>query len=532
MATGFATYCDNMLRRWNATGKYELAEFAIAMNKEQAESYKAPWDIYSNSPSDKDHPDLVKAFHHNPSYQFGSWRLEQTILDFKPDIVCDIKDPWMNAHTSYSPLLPYFNWVWMPTCDSSPQKQEWMEWFSKADAILAYSEFGVETLREESGDTLNILGTASPAIDERYMVKDKLEVRNRLGLDPEWNIVGTVMRNQVRKLFPELFKSFKLFLDQASPALANKTYLYIHTSYPEKLGWNIPDLISTYGINGKVLATYKCRTCGKPQSTFFKDAMTKCKHCHNYSSVMSSSSFGVSVEEQVDIYNSMDLYVQYANCEGFGLPVPEAAACGVPIAGTDYSAVHDTVKNTGGYPIKVAKMFKDLGTCAERAYPDNQHFAEIMIEHFSLSSEAKEALSKRTVEMVNERYSWDHTAQVWMDYFDNYIPKPTEGQWNTPAMYKQMPEQMPNIPNNYHFLKWLYYEVAREPDAFYGYNGRKTLRDLNFGANMDYGSLEPVTRENVINMFKNKVNTYNSIEKMRVGLEKTNVESFYTKGTK
>ena len=33
-----------------------------------------------------------------------------------------------------------------------------------------------------------------------------------MGLDPDCKIIGTVMRNQRRKLYPDLFEAFKKFL--------------------------------------------------------------------------------------------------------------------------------------------------------------------------------------------------------------------------------------------------------------------------------------------------------------------------------
>ena len=41
--------------------------------------------------------------------------------------------------------------------------------------------------------------------------------------------------------------------------------------------------------------------------------------------------------------NTFDLYVQYANSEGFGLPQVEAAGCGIPVASVDYSAMSSVV---------------------------------------------------------------------------------------------------------------------------------------------------------------------------------------------
>ena len=57
-----------------------------------------------------------------------------------------------------------------------------------------------------------------------------------MGINPEWKVIGTVMRNQRRKLFPELFEAFGKYLKKTQD---KNTYLYCHTSYPDN-GWDLP----------------------------------------------------------------------------------------------------------------------------------------------------------------------------------------------------------------------------------------------------------------------------------------------------
>ena len=71
---------------------------------------------------------------------------------------------------------------------------------------------------------------------------------------------------------------------------------------------------------------------------------------------------GVSYEDLSSIVNLFDLYTQYANCEGFGLPYVEAAACGVPVCGTDYSAMESEIRKLEGFPIKPKALYKELET--------------------------------------------------------------------------------------------------------------------------------------------------------------------------
>ena len=65
---------------------------------------------------------------------------------------------------------------------------------------------------------------------------------------------------------------------------------------------------------------------------------------------------GLSIPDLIKVYNLFDLYVQYAICEGFGMPQVEAAGCGVPIAAVNYSAMADVLKFTKGYPIDVKNV--------------------------------------------------------------------------------------------------------------------------------------------------------------------------------
>jgi len=507
LASGFGTYAKNLLERLHASGKYELAEFGIYMKT--SEGKNVPWKLYGNAPEDDDPQEQKDLYNSNANNQFGAWRFDKVILDFKPDIVLSYRDPWMDMYISKSPLLPFFHWVWMPTVDSDPQKQSWIEGFAKTDAILCYSEFGEKTLEKDAGHLLNVIGCASPGIDPNiYKPYDKKQIRQELGLDPNINIVGTVMRNQKRKLFPELIKSFSKFLKTAPPEIKDNTYLLLHTSYPEKMGWNLGYHISEEEVGGKILATYVCKSCRKWRVDFFRDSLNYCPDCKSISCVMPSVGMGLEVPDLVKIYNAMDLYVQYAICEGFGMPQVEATACGVPIASTDYSAMEDVLQWTKGYPIRIQKMYRELETNAERVFPDNDHLVEIMINHLMLSPDEKAAKSQEVRDATVARYDWDDCAKVWMDYIDTYKPKELQGRWDAPPMYGPIPEQMPEGLANEQFVEYLYNAVLLEPNNSFGYEATKLVRDLNIGAVVDHGIVEPINRESVlqkcINQGKNK----------------------------
>jgi glycosyltransferase involved in cell wall biosynthesis len=524
LASGFGTYAKNLLERLHASGKYELAEFCIyappSMGKE------VPWKFYGNAPEADEPKEQHDLYNGNPNNQFGAWRFDKVVLDFKPDIVLTYRDPWMDMFISKSPLLPYFHWVWMPTVDSDPQKQSWIEGFAKTDAILCYSEFGIKTLEKDAGHLLNVVGCASPGIDPKiYKPYDKKQIRQELGLLPDINIVGTVMRNQKRKLFPELIKSFSKFLKVAPPEIKDNTYLLLHTSYPEKMGWNLGYHISEEEVGSRVLTTYVCKNCKQYKIDFFKDTLNYCERCKSISCVMPSVSFGLEVPDLVKIYNCMDLYVQYAICEGFGMPQVEATACGVPIASSNYSAMEDVIQWTKGYPIKIQKMYRELETNAERVFPDNDHLVEIMINHLMLSPEDKAKKSAEVRQATVERYDWDDCAKAWMDYIDVYKPVGKQGKWGYPPELYDIPAEMPKVDNN-QFVEWLYNAVLNQPEDAFGYEATKLLRDLNIGAVVDHGIVDPISRDKVFENYKNRANNKIITEKIRTGLLSLAPEKF------
>jgi glycosyltransferase involved in cell wall biosynthesis len=526
--SGFGTYGKEILTRLAATNKYELAEFA-AYGKYSAVQ-DTPWLFYANMPEESDPEQAKQTYNSQPTFQFGAWRFERVCLDFRPDIVLSYRDPWMDMFIRQSPFRRLFHWVWMPTVDSTPQKQEWIEAFSECDALFTYSEFGTEVLRRQGKGTVNVIGCASPGIDPKVYtpIYNKEVHRKRFGIRPDAFIVGTVMRNQRRKLFFELMHSFRLFLDKAPPEIAAKSYLYLHTSYPEKAGWHIPDGILQNKLAGKVLSTYVCRNCKKFFATYFNDAMAKCKHCGALSAVCPTVGFGLSIPDLVQVYNLFDLYAQYAICEGFGMPQVEAAACGVPVAATDYSAMSDVVRHTKGYPIRISKTFREIETNANRVYPDNEHMADVMLEFFSLTKEERASKCFDARKGAVSRYNWNDTAKEWEKYIDSYEPLAEQGDWNVPPNVYDIPPSLPPRMSHMDATRWIFSNLMHTPDEFFKREGVKLIRDLNFGAIIDQGVLEELNQDKAFESYKNRASHSVECEKFRANSEHLTVPDFIT----
>ena len=85
--------------------------------------------------------------------------MSHVLLDFLPDIVCDIRDFWMFEYQERSAYRPCFNWAIMPTVDASPQNEQWLSTFANADAVFNYSQWGYEVLEKESNGKIKCLGS-------------------------------------------------------------------------------------------------------------------------------------------------------------------------------------------------------------------------------------------------------------------------------------------------------------------------------------------------------------------------------------
>jgi glycosyltransferase involved in cell wall biosynthesis len=508
--SGFGTYTKELLSRLHSTGKYDIAEFACYGKVNDPKDSSITWRYYANA---VDHSDPRHSqYNSSMENQFGRWRFERVLLDFKPDVVIDIRDYWMNSYQQVSPLRPFFHWILMPTVDSAPQQEEWIDTFLHADAIFTYSDFGRDTLRIQSNNKINYIDTTSPGINLEIFrpLVNRDEIRKVMGLENAF-VVGSIMRNQKRKLIPELFVVFKKLLghyqESNNPAGEN-IYLYLHTSYPDA-GWDIPQLLKEYEIGNRVLFTYSCKACNFLRPCLYQHPVTFCPKCGNYSFSMPNVSNGLSQEDLNTIINTFDLYVQYAICEGFGMPQVEAAACGVPVASVDYSAMSDVVQKLNGFPVKVKHFFKELETKAIRVYPDNDHLVEIIKNYISSPDILKNQKRHETRTLVEKHYDWNIIAKKWENYLDNIILTNYQGKWDTQLPQITSLTELEKNKNPYDMIvDWASKNVP-DNQITTSMILLNMIRDLDYGFAINGMNTQPYNVDNVKQTFESLINNHN-----------------------
>ena len=511
LSSGFGTYTREILKRLHSTEKYEIAEFACYGKVNDPKDRDIHWRYYANAVN----PDDPRSKEYNSSMenQFGRWRFERVLLDFKPDVVIDVRDYWMNSYQQFSPLRPYFHWILMPTVDSAPQQEEWIDTFLHADAIFTYSDFGRDTVSDQSNGKVKYIDTASPGVDLECFrpIQQREEVKKLLGVEDKF-IIGSVMRNQKRKLVPELFAAFKQLLNEthaSDPELARKLYLHIHTSFPDA-GWDIPQLLKEYEVGNRVLFTYACKNCGFYRPMLFQHPIAHCPKCGNKSLQMPNVSNGLPSKDLNVVMNTFDLYVQYAICEGFGMPQVEAGAAGVPVMSVDYSAMNDVVHKLKGYPIKVNQYFKEMETRAIRVYPDNKDFVRIVREYLKLPDMLKQQKRYETRQLVEKYYNWDDIAKKWEKYLDNVNLVGIQGQWNKKLSPIQNVPKLKDDVNPYDNVVELVSKILPHHQICTSKILLNMIRDLDYGFTINGMSTQGYDVDHVRDTINSIINNHNT----------------------
>jgi len=325
LATGFSTYWHEVLKRLHATGEFEIAEMGSYAHDDDPRCQQVPWKFYPVAPA-RSNQQAIQQYSANQTSQFGEWRFDDVCLDFKPDIVCGIRDWWMDEFVLRSPFRKNFTFIWMPTIDGEPQRELWLDSYRQADHILTYSEYGMNLLRKTCRKGTDLVTVASPGADlETFKPPDsKRDHKARLGIDPNSLIVGTVMRNQKRKLYYDLIEAFSQWINHSKSKghvnLAKRTFLYLHTSYPD-VGYDIGKAIRDFKIGNKVIMTYLCSNCQTAYPSFFAGEIMICRKCGKLAAHPPNANHSCPRNVLADIMKTFDLYVQYSICLHPNTPV-------------------------------------------------------------------------------------------------------------------------------------------------------------------------------------------------------------------
>lgn len=289
--SGYGQQCEQVALQFRAMGHDVAISAFRGLSGVTVDWNRVP--VYSANGSDPFGMDMIEYF-------YGKWNA---------DVVIILTDAWKG--TRYSGALSKLNVAnWIPI-DSYPlSRLDYTYLIASGAAPIAMSRFGERMLAEAGIPALyapHAVDTETFAPYDDQTDRDALREELIGSLDTFVIGINAANRDILRKGFFEQFAGFAEFHKRYP-----NSQLYVHTAVSHPSGMDILSLV---------------RACGIEDSVIFPDQ-------------------GVLAAGEIDtpmlvrnFYHMLDLYSGCSLAEGFGLPLIEAQACGVPVVVTDASAM-------------------------------------------------------------------------------------------------------------------------------------------------------------------------------------------------
>ena len=253
----------------------------------------------------------------------------------------------------------------------------------KVNMPVAMAKFGQKQVK----DLYNIDSEYIPhAIDEKNYYPLPLEEREKLkakyGLTGRF-VVGTVARNQGRKMMDLTFKAFAIFCKDKPDAV-----LFLHTDPQDAAAvFNMQELARRYNIANRVMFS---------GMTFFN---------------------GFSYKQMNEVYNVMDIFTLSTSGEGFGVPTIEAQACGIPVVIPNNTTGPELVLDDGKSGLLADSAASITGSWSvERDIPDINSLADCYSTLYH-DKKKREAFGKVGRRKILESYTWENVNNQWDKLF-------------------------------------------------------------------------------------------------------------------
>ena len=240
---------------------------------------------------------------------------------FLQDVWTITSDTIKNLHTAgYAPV------------DHSPAPPRVVDFFTRTGAVpMSMSKHG-HRMFEQAGLKPIYMPHAIDTEMFRPLPEVKALARQGLSIPQDAFVYGMVAANQAsseisRKCFPQVFQAFKRIHDKHPD-----TFLFLHTAKTKMYGGlDLGELAKTIGL--------------APDSYAFIDQF--------------AYTLGeIKTHDMPAVYNALDVLVNPALGEGFGMPIIEAQACGVPVVLADNTAMSDLCG--GGWMVPCEDLWDEV----------------------------------------------------------------------------------------------------------------------------------------------------------------------------
>lgn len=305
--------------------------------------------------------------------------------DFRADTLITLLDVWVSQ--TFSLQTQRYGWRWLPwtPIDCEPVPEVTLEHLQGAHTVLPYSRFGEAQLRDAGVENVRYV---PHGVSDLFQPGDKARARKIFGIPEDAFVIGMVAANKSlpsRKAFPEQMQAFARFRKRHPQAV-----LYLHTLANATEG----------GVNTRAIA----QSLGIDEAVIWSN---------QYQYVT-----GFPEEAMAELYRSFDVLSLVSMNEGFGLPLIEAQACGVPVVTLARTSMTELC--FGGELVQRAQLFW-WPLNAWVYMPEVGAIDEAYEQMFQRLSDPAQARQVRDAAIAGaEPYRWDRIVQdYWQPILAN-----------------------------------------------------------------------------------------------------------------
>ena len=372
---------------------------------------------------------------------YGERTLGKLLDSFRPNVLWQLSDPWMGMNASFLKAQYGYRFIYYLPVDSEPYSPQWIERIKAADEVVSLSQYGIDVMKgnpQYSDVSFSSIPLGVDPMVFRPMPKSEI-LAKREGFSEgkvtkDMKVLGWVGRDQPRKQNWQLYELLHYIrtgewilcrdcgritvmeYDQVAhtPRISSKlrkydigykydycwhchskninpgtprtdVVLWTHMFNQPHTGWNLDELLDTYRIREAV-----------------------------YDPSGNVGDGEVSPEDMNWLYNSMDVFIYPTGGEGFGLPLLEAMAAGIPCVYSNYSAYTDWAV---GESVRVSVFQPEVLTQRCRAIADMGDLVRKTL--LMLNDHNRRSIAIKRGLKVAAKYNWDSIAQQWVSLIGN-----------------------------------------------------------------------------------------------------------------
>lgn len=272
-------------------------------------------EVFVSNPHYAGRPIVIDGATHFPLSEDFSL-IESFLDDVKPDVMVAYGSNWAAPYNRIAPICVRkgIKLLWYSTVEFSSISIHYLQSLIGATRVVTPSQYAKRLLAKHHIDA----GVVPHGCD--FSIYHPIEPKPKFETAGDKFIFGMVARNQLRKEYPVLMRAFS----RLPQKVKDRSMLYLHTMSSEETqgtrGWNMPEMILRMGLQGKVMMPTQ-----KGQSKWW----------------------GEPEEEMAKFYNAMGCHCLLSSGEGFGLPILESEACGIPQIGSNNTAIPEVMGDGG-----------------------------------------------------------------------------------------------------------------------------------------------------------------------------------------